>query len=225
MPPHRCPICDETRSEEAPEPCGRCLLAPPPFAALSAAAPYRGTARQILIALKFRGADYLARHLAALMIGRLPVPEDLCVVTAVPATRRARRAGDHAAELLGAAVAARLKIPFLPRQLEKVRETERQSRLPLAGREANVRAAFRAHRTPRGAVLLVDDVATSAATARECAAQLRKAGARSVVVWCFARASRRDADLEAAGPEPPGRPMPIAALRTTARDGEPVRRA
>ncbi len=39
-------------------------------------------------------------------------------------------------------------------------------------------------------VLLVDDVATSGATARECARQLLKAGARDVDVWCFARASR-----------------------------------
>jgi predicted amidophosphoribosyltransferase len=203
MPPHRCPTCDEPRSEEAHEPCGRCLLAPPPFAALSAAAPYRGTAREILIAFKFRGADYLARHLAALITRRLAVPPDLSRVTAVPATRRARRTSDHAAELLGAAVAARLQIPFEPHQLQKVRETERQSRLPLARRESNVRAAFRAHGAPTGTLLLIDDVATSGATARECAARLLEAGAQRVLVWCFARASRQDVDLEEAGPTPP----------------------
>jgi orotate phosphoribosyltransferase len=46
-------------------------------------------------------------------------------------------------------------------------------------------------------VLLVDDVATSGHTARECARRLVEAGARRVEVWCFARASR--ADVEPAG--------------------------
>jgi predicted amidophosphoribosyltransferase len=55
-----------------------------------------------------------------------------------------------------------------------------------------VRRAFRVEGRPAGRVLLVDDVATSGATARECARRLVQAGARSVTVWCFARASRAD---------------------------------
>ncbi len=132
------------------------------------------------------------------MTARLEPPGPVGEVTAVPSTRRARRAGDHAAELLGAAVAARLGAPFAPRRLEKARETERQSGLPLLRREANVRGAFRARAGCPDTVLLVDDVATSGATARECARRLRRAGARTVIVWCFARASRDDVDLEPA---------------------------
>jgi predicted amidophosphoribosyltransferase len=45
-------------------------------------------------------------------------------------------------------------------------------------------------------VLLIDDVATSGATARECARRLVDAGAERVTVWCFARASRADAQPE-----------------------------
>jgi predicted amidophosphoribosyltransferase len=195
-PPHRCAVCDEPLPEETAAVCGRCLLAPPPFAALCAAAPYRGAAREILLAFKFRGADYLARHLAALMIRRLAPPGGVREVAAVPCTRRKRRGGDHAAELLGAAVAAQLRLPFAAERIEKTRETERQSRLPLSQRESNVRGAFRARGDCRGAILLVDDVTTSGATARECAGRLRDAGAQSVLVWCFARASRGDVDLE-----------------------------
>jgi predicted amidophosphoribosyltransferase len=197
---HRCSICDEFLSDEAEQVCGRCLLEPPSFSALRAAAPYQGAAREILLAFKFRGADYLARHLAALMIRRLPPPEEVQEVLAVPSTRRARRRSDHAAELLGSAVAARLRLPFRVRRLEKSRETERQSRLPVSRREANVRGAFRARGAFRGEVLLVDDVATSGATVRECARRLRAAGAGNVLVWCFARASRQDVDLEPGEP-------------------------
>jgi predicted amidophosphoribosyltransferase len=50
-------------------------------------------------------------------------------------------------------------------------------------------------------VLLIDDVATSGATARECARRLAAAGARPVTVWCFARASRLDIDTRTETPE------------------------
>ena len=80
----------------------------------------------------------------------------------------------------------------------KTRETEIQSRLPVARRAGNVRGAFGVRSTPGRRVLLVDDVATSAATARACARQLVLAGASAVTVWCFARASRTDIDSEAA---------------------------
>ena len=63
---------------------------------------------------------------------------------------------------------------------------------PASARASNVDRAFRAPRPVAGRVLLVDDVATSGATARECAHRLAGAGARAVTVWCFARASRSD---------------------------------
>ena len=175
--------------------CGRCVLSPPPFRRLRAAAPYRGAAREILIAFKFGGADYLAPHLARVMAERLPPPDALDEVTAVPPTARARRRADHAADLLAAALAKRLRLPFSAGRLEKVRSNRRQSGLPLTLRPGNVRGAFRARPGAPRSVLLVDDVATSGATARECARLLLGSGARTVDVWCFARASR-DAALE-----------------------------
>ena len=198
----RCARCDETLpgapgAPDASAVCGRCLLDPPEFESLRAAAPYAGSARAILRAFKFRGADYLAARLAAAMAERLAAPfadEIACV----PATLRARRVrGYHPAEALAAALAARLEIPFVRRRLVKRRETEVQSGLPLARRAVNVRGAFRVDGRPAARVLLVDDVATSGATARECSRRLIAAGARAVTVRCFARASR--ADL----PEPP----------------------
>lgn len=195
-----CGACGETLPA-APwaELCGRCLLDPPAFEALHAAAPYRGAARQILLAFKFLGADYLGPHLADAMVRRLPAPERCVEVAAVPATGRARRSrGYHPAEVLAASVAARLAIPFRRELLRKTRETRVQSRVPAAERSANVRRAFRVDTRPAGGVLLIDDVATSGATARECARRLAAAGARPITVWCFARASRLDLEREAA---------------------------
>ncbi|HEX4439161.1 MAG TPA: ComF family protein [Thermoanaerobaculia bacterium] len=187
----RCVRCDETLpGGTGADACGRCLLDPPAFAALRSAAPYRGPARDILLAFKFRGADYLAPRMADAMRRRLGVPE-ADEVAAVPATPRARRArGYHPAEALAAAAARGLGIAFARGRLVKTRDTEVQSRLALSERVRNVRRAYAVRGRPARRVLLVDDVATSGATARECARRLADAGAESVIVWCFARASR-----------------------------------
>jgi predicted amidophosphoribosyltransferase len=189
-----CPTCADPLPEVAPEPCGRCQLDPPAFSRLRAACAYRGAARRILIACKFQGADFLAPHLARRMVERIGVEDPFDEVAEVPATRFGRLAGDHAADRLAAEVARLLRLPHA-RRLIKVRRTARQSELPAAERADNVRRAFRAQPGAPARVLLVDDVATSGATVRECAAALVAAGAREVEVWCFARASR-DAWLE-----------------------------
>ena len=189
----RCKVCDVPLPAFEAVRCGRCILDPPPFDSLRGFAPYRGSARRILLAFKFRGADYLALRLARLMAQGLPLPESVKEVTAVPASPRSRWRHDHAAELLARAVSKELGLPFSRRRLEKTRATDQQSRLPYADRVDNVRGAFQGRGISPERVLLVDDVATSGATAGECAQALREIGAKSVYVWCFARASREDA--------------------------------
>jgi len=188
----RCERCDESVPTADPALCGRCLLEPPEFRSLRSAAAYRGRARDLLLLFKFRGADYLAPHLARLLVGRLSSGQLADEVTAVPARRLERLRRDHAAEILAAGVARELGLPFEPRRLEKLRPTRRQSGLPLAQRAVNVAGAFGARAEAPRRVLLIDDVATSGATARACARALRRAGAETVDVWCFARATRDD---------------------------------
>lgn len=214
LPAGRCPVCDEALpaeegpveerpAEEAEEragaACGRCILEAPPFRRLRAAVPYRGSARAILIAFKFRGADFLAGHLARAMtrdIGAEARALEFDEVVPVPGNPLSRWGRDHPAERLAEAVAGRLGLPFAAGRLRKTRRTQKQSGLPARDRPSNVRGAFAAvpyaygRSSPR--ILLVDDVATSGATARECASALRRAGAATVDVWCFARATRDD---------------------------------
>jgi predicted amidophosphoribosyltransferase len=188
----RCVRCDEPLPALDAEVCGRCLLDPPAFRRLRGAAPYRGSARGILIAFKFRGADFLARHLADAIAARIELDGPYGEVVPVPARPLSRLRRDHAAEALAAEVSARVGSPLSARRLRKVRTTQRQSGLPLEKRRSNVRRAFAASGRVAERVLLVDDVATSASTARECAAALVAAGARHVDVFCFARATRDD---------------------------------
>lgn len=97
-------------------------------------------------------------------------------------TRRAERGFDQA-EWLARAVARALGLTVAPAVLVRVRSTLPQGDPRVTSRLANVEGAFRVARARRVAaarVLLVDDVLTSGATLRACAALLRDAGAHEV---------------------------------------------
>ncbi|MGV3622150.1 MAG: ComF family protein [Archangium sp.] len=75
--------------------------------------------------------------------------------------------------------------------LRRVKDTPRQVGLSEAQREANVRDAFEASVKVKGLdVVLVDDVLTSGASAREACRVLKEAGAGRISVLTLARARR-----------------------------------
>lgn len=90
------------------------------------------------------------------------------------------------------------------RCLERRRSTDPQSGLSLSARQRNVRGAFvvsSPNRLRGRRVVLVDDVMTTGATASACAAALKRAGARQVVVLTLARATPQFPDLFLRQPE------------------------
>jgi predicted amidophosphoribosyltransferase len=115
---------------------------------------------------------------------RLP-RADADVVTFVPADgeRRLHR-GYHPAEQLARSLADMWQLPCEP-LLTRVGRTSRQRGLSLLERRHNVARAFAA-KPFQGAVLLVDDVYTTGATAHAAASVLRT----QVEVVTFARAIR-----------------------------------
>ncbi len=82
--------------------------------------------------------------------------------------------------------------------LKRARKTDRQVGQHLGERRANVSGAFAYNgaRLDGLTVALVDDVVTTGATAMECAAVLKDAGASAVWVLAFARASYRPQTAE-----------------------------
>ena len=166
------------------------------FLSAVAACSYRGVAADVVCALKF-GRDMRALEVMAPLMARRAqragLASQAAVVVPVPLhwRRRAWRRFNQA-ELLGERVAEALDLPIEPAALQRVRYTIPQVRLAARERRSNLRGAFRVR--DRGAVrgarvLLVDDVMTTCATARECAHVLREAGAVSVRVAVFARSS------------------------------------
>ena len=105
-----------------------------------------------------------------------------------PDPERGRDRGHHPAEALARELSARWDVPVLS-LLARTSGRARQRGLTLSERRANVRGAFTAARSPP-AIVLVDDVYTTGATANAAASALRRAGARRVEVVTFARAVR-----------------------------------
>lgn len=201
--PPKCPFC--ARVLDRPGVCGKCRSSLPWTGeseslwslgmGLRCAAPlwYRDGAREGLLRFKFRGApgaaEPLGRLIAQCAAERLSGEFD--TVTWAPVSRkRLRQRGYDQTELL-ARGACRVWEVSPVRLLEKVRDNPPQSGLTEgAARLENVRNAYRAANPEavRGRrVLLVDDICTTGATLRECAAVLRDAGAASVVCACAAR--------------------------------------
>lgn len=177
--------------------CGPCSRELPAFERARAAIAYDGTGRDLVLGFKLSDRTYAAPALAQWMAqagGELIADSDL--VVPVPLHRRQlfRRRYNQAA-LLAHAIAKLSGRPVAPDLLVRVRRTERQSSLSAARRAENVRGAFAARRGREAwvagkAVLLVDDVLTTGATAAACARALRRAGASRVFVLTLARTLR-----------------------------------
>jgi len=156
---------------------------------------YEGAAAALVRALKYRGAVALADPMAAQLAANAPPgllerPAELVPVPLHPARRRRR--GYNQAEQLACALARRRGLnvsDVLVRSGPAIRQVGRDRSQRLRGVMGSVEPARGASIPTR--VVLVDDVATTGATLRACAAALSAGGARSVRAICFARTPGR----------------------------------
>jgi ComF family protein len=188
-----CPSCGEPGSTA---PCARCRRAPPAFRSARACFVYREGAlsSSLVTRWKYQRDHVLGAALAALLAAHRKRQAD-CYDVVVPVPLHASRLvtrGFNQAALLAQAV----RLPgerVAARALHRASRTPPQAALDRAARERNVAAAFAADDAAAlggRSVLLIDDVLTTGATARACAAALRSAGAAVVDVWTLARTAR-----------------------------------
>jgi ComF family protein len=194
--PAACPRCAEPGAFGAGA-CPRCLRRPPAFGRAWAAFAYEGAVTRAVQRFKYEDHPELARPLGELLAQRaetfLASAPGALVPLPLHAARYRERKYDQAT-LLAVEVAKVAGRTLRDDALTRVKPTTRQVDLSEAAREANLAGAFEASGKVQGAELvLLDDVLTTGATAREATRVLLAAGARRVDVLLLARAVRLDA--------------------------------
>lgn len=178
------------------EHCFACREDPPRHAGIIAATLYDDASRQLILAFKHGGKIALAPLLARLIAARMDqAAEGMPLLIPVPLHRlRLWQRGYNQSALLARELAKAGKGELLVDALLRRKRTpslgglgSEERRLVLEGAIAVRRGA--AARLSGRDVILVDDVLTSGATSNACVDALLGAGARSVKVACFARAS------------------------------------
>ena len=133
-------------------------------------------------------SSVMAQHLSAHMLNAAHCRPQLLIPIPLHPDRLRERGFNQALEL-ARPLSRAFGIAMNAQALRRVRATPRQTGLNALHRRRNVRGAFVLTTDVRDRhVALVDDVITTAATVRECARLIKRAGAASVHVWAVARA-------------------------------------
>lgn len=173
--------------------CAACLQSPPLHAGIAAGTLYNEASRQLVLKFKHGRKIAMAPMLARLIAARLPRADGDRLFIPVPLhwTRLWQR-GFNQSALLAIELAKLTDGEVIVDALERVKRTRSLGGLGRRERERTLAGAIRVRLDRRDTlrdadVVLVDDVLTSGATSQACVKVLRRAGAQSVKIACFAR--------------------------------------
>jgi len=184
--------------------CSMCRMAPPEFTRAVAFANYDNEMREMLHLLKFEGRRHMAEHIlgermaTAILKLRSVAGNDLLVIPVPLFAAREQERGFNQSTLLAQAAIKRLRklasdwhLTISTTAMQRVKDTRALYTLNPAQRRRSLQGAFRIANKEAvrdREVLLIDDIMTTGATARECSRVLLRAGATKVWVATAAKA-------------------------------------
>lgn len=177
--------------------CPHCCFDPPKYRktdGLFCAMPYDEDSGLLVKKLKYGNRRDLAETMTRLFFRYAETDDAFDMVTAVPLHReKQRQRGFNQSREIALRIAGEMGLPYEETLIRTV-NTVSQTRLSYTERLRNMKGAFSLGKgvSVRGKrILLVDDVVTTGATMKECAAVLRSAGAERVGMASFAAAKTR----------------------------------
>jgi ComF family protein len=186
-----CPRCG--RPENSQRLCKVCQTAPLNVAPIRATFLFEGEVRDVIHALKYRGARDILSPLAKRMAEVWQyhkMESDLLIPVPLHANREAKR-GYNQSILIAKALGRQIGVQVAEGVLTRVRDTMSQTKLNREERKKNVNDAFAYNADTKldgMRVTLIDDVATTGATLEACAVVAMSNGAKSVNAFTLARA-------------------------------------
>jgi len=156
---------------------------------------YDDTFRALIHAFKYADIIPAGRYLGRLLAGLLSesaTADDFDLIIPIPLhPSRERRRGFNQSLLIAQILSDAIEVPVDSESLIRIRKTRDQTGLKRKERVKNMRGAFAVDNDAElkgKAIILVDDVTTSGATAGEAARVLRNSGARRVELAVLAAA-------------------------------------
>lgn len=186
-----CSVC----AEPLPHPgiCGHCLKSPPDFFQIVAPYSYEPPLDGWIIRFKHHGDLRAGRVLGWLLAQYINGQFDTllkpdCLLPVPLHWRRRLSRGFNQADEITKLIARETGLPLNRRLVSRNKHTGHQQTLNREQRRRNLRRAFLASPRCDGLHIgVIDDVVTTASTARAIASALTDAGARSVQIWAVAR--------------------------------------
>lgn len=179
-----CRICGAPLVSDASLTCGECLKDEPAFTHARCFGLHDGALKKAINLFKFHGIKRLSKPLAENFF-HMELPRADMVLPVPLYKKRLRERGFNQSALLGKYVAKRLEVPLNLSSLVRNRDTRPQVGLSAKERKKNIKNAFEVNgkEVIKGRrIILIDDVFTTGATARECSRVLKNAGAQEVFV-------------------------------------------
>ncbi len=187
-------VCEKCCNEISCINAVKCIYIPSAGETISCAVPYiyKDKIRQSIINFKFYGqkqfADFYAEKMAEHILKNFSHLH-FDVITSVPISDKRRKLrGYNQSELLARAAAKQLNLPYRE-YLIKTTDNKEQHKLSEKQRQINVKGVYKLISEGQivgKRILLIDDIVTTGATLRECAAVLFQNGAGDITCAAIA---------------------------------------